>query len=65
MRNQHSVLIDFAFLKVAMVSMDHFFFFHLIALGIEGKHQFQNASLAVQMCKAWLDRHKKGMFEKI
>ncbi len=30
------------------------------ALGIEGRHQFQNASLAAQLCRTWLER--KGLF---
>ena len=32
------------------------------ALGIEGRHQFQNASLAVQLCSVWLERYRKGLF---
>ena len=33
----------------------------VVTLGIEGRHQFQNASLAVQLCRTWLEQHKKEM----
>ncbi|CAB3991231.1 folylpolyglutamate synthase, mitochondrial-like isoform X2 [Paramuricea clavata] len=33
----------------------------VITLGIEGRHQFQNASLAVQLCSVWLERYRKEM----
>lgn len=36
--------------------------FNITALGIEGRHQFQNASLAVQLCTTWLQRYRKGIF---
>ncbi|XP_028408389.1 folylpolyglutamate synthase, mitochondrial-like [Dendronephthya gigantea] len=29
------------------------------SLGIEGRHQFLNASLALQLCNTWLDRYRK------
>lgn len=31
-------------------------------MGIEGQHQFQNASLAAQLCHTWLQHNWEGLF---